>query len=240
MNCPTCRHDNEKTTRFCTSCGAVLVENMLDGSRRRVLRPWGLAADAPITIAPDPGEMPEIDAALRAHRSRSASTRRAPVVVGSVIAALAGMFLFAYARGVERTPIALPSTVVETTLHHAALERLVVSPPLIEPLPAPRLAQPSQRRETRDRNLTPAPAVDLAPAEPIVRDTPVVAAEVPPSAPAPPPDRGRLLEDALARCAGLGNVFQRAACENGARNAHCEERWGQVALCPATGTESSQ
>lgn len=245
MHCPTCRHDNEKTTRFCTSCGAVLVENTRDGSRRRVLRPWGLAADAPLTIAPDPREMPEIEATVRARRSRRVGARRVPVVVGSVIAALAGTFLFAYARGVERAPVESPSTelvIAESTLHLGSLDTLVASPPLLEPLPSLVLPKPAPRRETPVRE-NPAPKalpviVDASP-EAFVLETPV-AAEAPPPPPPTPPDRWRPLKDALARCVGTGNLFERAACENGARNAHCEERWGQVALCPARRTEFGQ
>jgi hypothetical protein len=252
MHCPHCRHDNSATTRFCTGCGAVLVESTPEGRRRRVLRPWGLARSAPLTESP---AMPDILAAVRAE-SRRPISRRLDFRIGAGVGvvALAATFLYPDARVPEvrpqagDTPPASPPVVVSTTATHAVRETIVVSPPLVEPVkPPPKriaAATPPRAAPQRDAGLdaqrsngvpTPAPAVV---GEPVVESVPMPARTQEPVA--APVDRWQPLKDALARCAGRDGVIQRATCEQSARLAHCDGYWGASTLCPAVRTEYGQ
>ena len=97
MHCPHCRLENAASTRFCTSCGAVLVESTPDGGRRRVLRPWGLGSSAPLTESP---AMPDLAAAhVLARDGPAVRVRRLPWMLGGGIGvlAVAGMLAYPYA-----------------------------------------------------------------------------------------------------------------------------------------------
>ncbi|MCC7218971.1 MAG: hypothetical protein IT517_19510 [Burkholderiales bacterium] len=246
MHCPHCRHDNAATTRFCTSCGAVLVESTSDGRRRRVLRPWGLARSAPATVSPG---LSEIEAMRDGARplSRRLDLRFA---AGVAVIALAGTFLYPYARGldlaVEEVERVTPADPVEvtTTSSHAVRETVVAAPPLVEPVhpPVKTLVTVSPRVTPPREAPAPLPPVRVQPVE-----TPPVAIEPPPAvviaAPAPPPvkrDRWQPLKDALALCGTRPGLWERATCEQGARIAHCDGAWGDTELCPPGRTEYGQ
>ena len=98
MHCPTCRHDNPATTRFCSACGAVLVESAPDGGRRRVLRPWGMRRTAPPTISPD---MPDLaDAAIPTRGTRLDPAVRFDFwIIGALVVAVVAV---AWIRGSAR------------------------------------------------------------------------------------------------------------------------------------------
>jgi hypothetical protein len=247
MYCPNCRHDNAATTRFCTSCGAVLVESTPDGRRRRVLRPWGLRRSAPLTESP---AMPDIVAAVRQDARRPLSRRLdLQFAAGTAVVALAGTFLYPYARDLDRPAVeATPSepVVVTTTATHAARESVVASP-LVEPVAPPRpVAQPVASKVTPPRD-PPAPsprAVEPAsatlPHDAAIAELPPIAPPVVAAVPATPRDRWQPLKDALATCASQSNVFERAICEQGARLEHCGDYWGAAPLCPAARNDSGQ
>lgn len=249
MHCPNCRHDNVATTRFCTSCGAVLVESARDGTRRRVLRPWGLRSAAPPTESP---AMPELAEARRQRAPRRAWSRRLDlrVAAGAAVVALAGTFLYPSARsldpGLEAAATATPIAVTAMSTH-AVREAMVVAPPLVELVRAPALAArsakaalatrreaPAERSATADERGAPATALTPPPVRAVVAESPVVvAAAAPPVAPALPPDRWAPLRSALGQCTGRPGIFERASCEQAARIAHCADFWGQTPLCPA-------
>jgi len=250
MHCPHCRQDNAATTRFCTSCGAVLVESTSDGRRRRVLRPWGLARSAPATVSPG---LSEIEAMRDGARplSRRLDLRFA---AGVAVIGLAGSFLYPYARGldlaVEEVERVTPADPVEvtTTSSHAVRETVVAAPPLVEPVHppvktlvtvSPRVAPPREApappppvRVAQPAETTPV-AVEPPPA-PVVAVAPVVA-----TSPVKR-DRWQPLRDALAVCGTKSGLWERATCEQGARIAHCESAWGETALCPLGRTEYGQ
>ena len=241
MHCPNCRSDNPATTRFCTACGAVLVESTKTGGRRRVLRPWGLRSAAPPTESP---AMPEIVAAVQ--RGRRPLSRRLDLrfAAGTLCVVLAGSFLFPYARALEgvRADVvehAPPPLVVATTATHAARETTVASPPLVEPVATavkPRAAPKAQVAPPREAPARePMPEIPNLPVAATTAD-PVVAAAHEPSptvvAPSAPTDPLATLRSALARCGQRAGVFERATCEQGARLAHCDSYWGHTPLCP--------
>jgi hypothetical protein len=99
MHCPTCRHDNPATTRFCRACGAVLVESAPDGGRRRVLRPWGMRRTAPPTISPDMLDLADAGISTRGTRLDPA-VRFDFWIVGGFIVALVAV---AWINGTART-----------------------------------------------------------------------------------------------------------------------------------------
>jgi hypothetical protein len=249
MHCPNCRHDNAASTRFCTSCGAVLVESTPDGRRRRVLRPWGLLRSAPLTVSP---AMPEIVAAARADRGMRGSRRLdLRFAAGTAVVALAGTFLYPYARALDAPRIehVVPAepVVVTTTSSHAVQEAVVAAPALVEPLrPRSRtLVTVVPRESPRDAapNARAAPAAPPLPAvvaepPPVVAQAPVVVAQA--AAPAPSRDRWQPLRDALSRCGARHGMFERATCEQGARLAHCDGAWGETALCPVARSDYGQ
>jgi hypothetical protein len=247
MHCPNCRHDNVASTRFCTSCGAVLVESTPDGRRRRVLRPWGLLRSAPPTVSP---AMPEIVAAARGARARPWSRRLdLRFAAGTAVVALAGTFLYPYARALDGPRIEhvvpVEPVVLTTTSSHAVRETVVAAPALVEPVrrssrtlvtvvprESPREAAPGAR------GAPPAPDVAMDERTPVAVQEPVVVALAP--AASPPRDRWQPLRDALSRCGARNGVFERAPCEQGARLAHCDGAWGETALCPVARTDYGQ
>jgi hypothetical protein len=248
MHCPNCRHDNAASTRFCTSCGAVLVESTPDGRRRRVLRPWGLLRSAPPTVSP---AMPDIVAAARAERGSSGSRRLdLRFAAGTAFVVLAGTFLYPYARALDAPRIEhVPAepVVVTTTSSHAVQESVVAAPALVEPVRprsrtlvtvVPRESPREAAAGTRAAPAALASAVVAAETAPVAAQAPVVVAQV--SAPAPSRDRWQPLRDALSRCGARSGMFERATCELGARLAHCDGAWGETALCPVARSDYGQ
>jgi hypothetical protein len=261
MHCPTCRHDNPATTRFCSACGAVLVESAKDGRRRRVLRPWGLRRSAPPTISPD---MPDLlDAAPSAPGTRLDPSVRFDlwIVAGLVVAVVAGAWVNGGVRagagplgdGAQRAASGAPAH-VSATMPSLVQEARLKSPPLVDASPAavPRpAASPRGAAEVPATARAPARSAPVPPVvvassarEPALEDagaapTPVAAAPVEP-VPAPPPDRWSLLRNALAQCGSAGGAIARAVCEQEARLAHCESFWGLVPACPVQRTEFGQ
>jgi hypothetical protein len=262
MHCPTCRHDNPATTRFCSACGAVLVESAPDGGRRRVLRPWGMRRTAPPTISPD---MPDLAAAGLSTRG----TRLDPAVrfdfwiVGGLV--IVGLVAVAWIGSAARPGReALHDATAQVAAGSAAYvsaatppivqEARLKAPPLVDVPPAatqpprvtPRVtvAAPSPARsQARGPAATPV-VVASQPSESIVDDG-RGEAPAPPVAPvqAPPPpvsDRWQPLRSALAQCGAVNGVIARAMCEQGARLAHCDGFWGLVAICPTARSEYGQ
>lgn len=163
MHCPTCREENAPTTRFCTSCGAVLVEEAPGGGRRRVLRPWGMRGTAPPTVSPD---FPEDAAGARVRGEAPAARRTDFVLAGAVVALLTvGTLLYPTMRS-EAGPTAdaprgtVPAdagaandAVVVLPAPTLMSEARLVAPPLVERQPAMASAATVAR---------PKPAADIA------------------------------------------------------------------------------
>jgi hypothetical protein len=250
MHCPTCRTDNAPTTRFCTSCGAVLVEEAPGGGRRRVLRPWGLRGSAPPTISPDLGDLAPLPR-LKASRA----WRTDLWLVSGVVAVLAlGTALHPWlsrtaasptSRGEERV-VAAP-TAVSTPVSASVKETRLVAPALVErslddarkvagkPVPAALPPLPESMRSGGARAGAAVQVAFAAPARELVvgdgqsADPPVAPVAEPAVAPAP--DHLQALRADLDSCRPLG-VLDRAVCEQRARIGHCDSYWGHVPDCP--------
>jgi hypothetical protein len=261
MHCPTCRHDNPATTRFCSACGAVLVESAPDGGRRRVLRPWGMRRTAPPTISPD---MPDLaDAGIPTRGTRLDPAVRFDFwIVGALVVAVLAV---AWIRGSPRpghemlhdagTPVAAGSTAyVSATTPPIVQEARLKAPPLVD-VPPPATQPPPVTPRVAAAAPLPARAPGRGPvaipvvvaAQPVetVVDVGRSEAPVPPVAPVqatPPPvsDRWQPLRGALAQCGAVNGAIGRAMCEQEARLAHCDGYWGLVALCPTTRSEFGQ
>lgn len=248
MHCPYCRETNAPTTRFCTSCGAVLVEEAPGGGRRRVLRPWGLRKSAPLTISPD---MPLLAAPVPAVPVPAPGGVRVDVWFAAGIAALMALAAVVYpVVGPHATPTAMES--VTTTRASVAVpaparvrEAWLAAPPLVESAstgstrtPSPGVASGSATAARRAAARSAAVVPATHPVAP--RETMIVAeARIPEPAPlvtapatASPPDRWQALRGELAGCRSLG-LLQKAVCEQGARVSHCQGLWGHHDLCPA-------
>lgn len=260
MHCPTCRADNAATTRFCTSCGAVLVEEAPGGGRRRVLRPWGLRRDAPLTISPDILDLAPEPAASEERVSRldlwlAGGVAAIVLVVGAMQPWLSRTEAAPTSRAEERI-VAAPA-VVATPVVALVKETRLAAPALVERKPArpggaadaakavAPLAAPAGARIGAARGV---PAVPVAYAmtqrDAVFSDGRSIDSE-PPAASAPltavaaPQDRWQALREDLRGCEPLG-LFDRATCEQRARLAHCDGHWGHVAACPEGRKESGQ
>jgi hypothetical protein len=253
MHCPHCRHDNAATTRFCTSCGAVLVEEAPGGGRRRVLRPWGLRRDAPLTVSPDFPEdapMPPRDTGRRVDLWLAGGVAAVVLTVATLHPWGPAPVSHATVAETSAPPLVATVPVSGTAVHEVRLS----APALVEPLPAPAkpaahdvapapVAPPTARLSAKGPAAV--PVTYAVPSRPAViadgESVEVVAAAsvAPPPPPAPAPDRWQTLRDGLASCTSLA-LLQRAMCEQGARLAHCDGYWGQVTLCPAGRTEFGQ
>jgi len=261
MHCPTCRHDNPATTRFCRACGAVLVESAPDGGRRRVLRPWGMRRTAPPTISPD---MPDLmDGGIQTPGTRLDPAVRFDFwIVGGLVVALIAV---AWINGTARTSrdsmhdtsaqvgagsAAYVSATTPPIVHEARLK----APPLVDVSPAatqgtvatPRVtaAPPSPARgQARAAAAIPV-AIATQPGESVIDDG-RGEAPAPPVAPVqatspPVSDRWQPLRSALAQCGSVNGAIGRAVCEQEARLTHCEGFWGLVAVCPTARSEYGQ
>jgi hypothetical protein len=261
MHCPTCRHDNPATTRFCSACGAVLVESAPDGGRRRVLRPWGMRRTAPPTISPD---MPDLaDAGIPTRGTRLDPAVRFDFwIVGGLVVVLVAVALVNSATRSSRNAAqdasaqvaAGSAAYVSATTPAIVQEARLKAPPLVDVSPAATQTPPVTPRVT---TVAPLPArgpagrgvaipVVLA-AQPGEAVLDVGRSEAPttPVAPVqalPPPvsDRWQPLRSALAQCGSVNGAIGRAMCEQDARLAHCEGFWGLVAVCPTTRSEYGQ
>jgi hypothetical protein len=251
MHCPNCRSDNAPTTRFCTSCGAVLVEEAPGGGRRRILRPWGLRNSAPLTISPDFPDL-AVSPVLAERRAWRMDVGLAAAVAAIVLLVAT---LHPWLRRAEAEPVAIadprdvsaPAAVAAQTAALAQEARLA-APALVEREPstaradrlAPRAAQAVAGVPARPRTASSLPTAPVSyaamPRETVIGDgqsADVPATPAPPAAAAPSaePDRWQALRSALDRCQPLGR-FERATCEQLARLAHCDSYWGHEALCP--------
>jgi hypothetical protein len=261
MHCPTCRHDNPATTRFCRACGAVLVESAPDGGRRRVLRPWGMQRTAPPTISPDMLDLAPAGVPARvAHRDPA--FRLDFRVVGVVVAALvAAVWINGNARPdggathyVDASVDAGSPVYVSATAPPIVQEARLEAPPLLDAPPATTQPSAATRRVAAIAALPVRARADGANAIPVI----VAAAsreseldddrgEVPaspvarvPPMPSPAADRWQSLRGALAQCGAVNGAIGRAMCEQEARLAHCDGYWGLVSACPTTRSEFGQ
>ena len=261
MHCPTCRHDNPATTRFCSACGAVLVESAPDGGRRRVLRPWGMRRTAPPTISPDMPDLP--DAAPPTRGTRLVPAVRVDFwIVGGLVVGLVAVAMISgamrpsrkVAQDASAQVAAGLATYVSATMPPIVQEARLNAPPLLDVSSAttqpgaatPRViaaAAAPTRAPARGPAAIPVPLA-AQPGEAVV-DVGHNEAPAPPVAPVrdtPPTvsDRWLALKSALARCGSVNGAIGRAMCEQEARLAHCEEFWGLVAVCPTTRSEYGQ
>jgi hypothetical protein len=261
MHCPTCRHDNPATTRFCSACGAVLVESAPDGGRRRVLRPWGMRRTAPPTISPDMPDLAEAGIPTRGTRLDPA-VRFDFWIVGGLVVVLVAVALVNGATRSSRNAAhdanaqvaAGSAAYVSATTPAIVQEARLKAPPLVDVSPAATATPPVTHRVT-----TVAPLPARGPARGPVANPVVLAAQpgdavvdvgrseapAPPVAPvqatAPPvSDRWQPLRSALAQCGSVNGAIGRAMCQQEARLAHCEGFWGLVADCPTTRSEYGQ
>lgn len=157
MLCAYCRHENPRSSRFCVGCGAVLVESGKDGRPRRVLRPWGLLRQAPLTVTPS---MPDVAEARAAHLgARNAPRGARHIVFASAAAAVVAAVAFAYSGPVpvdagltaaasltHSAPLQASEPVHVLTPTRLAVEVPVSAPPLSEPPPN---AQRNERERSR-------------------------------------------------------------------------------------------
>ena len=261
MHCPTCRHDNPSTTRFCRACGAVLVESAPDGGRRRVLRPWGMRRTAPPTISPDMLDFAHAGMPTRDTRPDPAVRLDFWIVGGLVVALVAVAWLNGNARpgrGAPQdgnAPVAAGSPVyVAATAPPIVQEASLEAPPLIDlafaatpPSAATRRIAAINASPARGQSGSPtgtAGTVAAPSRESVIDDGRGEASAAPvawvPSTPQPVHDRWQPLRSALAQCGSANGAIARAMCEQEARLAHCDGYWGLVAVCPTTRSEFGQ
>ncbi|HEX4883634.1 MAG TPA: zinc ribbon domain-containing protein, partial [Casimicrobiaceae bacterium] len=183
MHCPTCREENAPTTRFCTSCGAVLVEEAPGGGRRRVLRPWGLRRSAPPTVSPD---FPDVTGGGVARPATGPARAAGPALrvdlwlSGAVVAVLSAVaVLHPGLQASESRPAPLNA---ETLVAAPAVVTIPLAPVVAEA----RLASPALVEATRPKESEP----KREPAAPVRRSRePVVAVAIyaPAAVPVPEP-----------------------------------------------------
>jgi len=263
MHCPTCRHDNPPTTRFCSACGAVLVESAPDGRRRRVLRPWGLRRSAPPTISPDMPDLGVPQTTAPTNPLDVLARLDLGIVAGLVAVVVAATWLNGNVRsGSDSSPemtsqaAAGAGSYVYLTTPPIVHEAHLKAPPLVDAAPPPRQAGASAARapamnppptaRTSSRAAPVAPVVASLAREPAAIEPPRVAN--PPPAPVSvatattihAPDRWEQLRVSLAQCGSVGGTIAQAMCEQEARLARCDGFWGLVPSCPLQRTEYGQ
>ena len=160
MHCPTCRHDNPATTRFCSACGAVLVESAPDGGRRRVLRPWGMRRTAPPTISPDMPDLAEAGIPTRGTRLDPAVRFDFWIVGGLVAAVVAVAWISGTARpGRDALHDAAAQVAAGSATHVSATTPTIVqearlkAPPLVDVSPGANLRTEVTPRVTACRSI---------------------------------------------------------------------------------------
>ena len=230
MHCPYCRETNAPTTRFCTSCGAVLVEEAPGGGPSPRPAPLGTAQER----APD-------------HLARHAPAGRAGAV--GTRSCARGRARRRMVRRRHRRPDGLGGDRVSggRPLHHgdgighhdAGLDDRASAGPgsrSVAGRPAPRRSASDRRAappridrhripRSEPRKAAARPAASAPTVQPAAPREAVIVAEarlpepVPQAAAAAPaakPDRWQSLRGELAGCRSLG-LLQKAVCEQGAR-----------------------
>jgi hypothetical protein len=202
--------------------------------------------------------MPEIAAAHRAaQRAAVVPGRRLdPMFAGGVaLVAVAGLLVYPYASADESSHalrederLGTRTTVVAVPTLSTVRESAVSAPALVEPLPRappPRAAKAVNSPIEGAQRSAPAVATPV-PTTPIPEHEVAVGGGQGADPPAPPPeppvpvDPWQTLRDALGACARSSGLWERATCEQGARLAHCDGYWGNVALCPSGRMEFGQ
>lgn len=157
MHCAYCRHENPRSSRFCVGCGAVLVESGKDGRSRRVLRPWGLLRQAPLTVTPSMPDVAEARAAHLGARARPPGSRQIVIAMAALLVMAALAYAYSGPAAVEAevaaaaslthsAPLRASEPVHVLTPTRLAVEVPVSAPPLNAPPPA---APKTQRSSSR-------------------------------------------------------------------------------------------
>lgn len=262
MHCPTCRHDNPSTTRFCRACGAVLVESAPDGRRRRVLRPWGLRRSAPPTISPDMPDLGLPHSTALANPLDALARVDVWIVAGLVAVVVAATWLNGNVRnGADSFPemtsqaVAGAASYVSVIAPPIVQEARLKAPPLVEAAPRPPQAGAAERRaaaadspaaaRSPPRTAPVAPVIASLAREPATIEEPRVVSPPPATASVATatsraPDRWEQLRASLAQCGAVGGTIAQAMCEQEARLAKCDGFWGLVPSCPVRRTEFGQ
>lgn len=233
MHCPSCGHDNPLTTRFCADCGAVLVEDAKRGKARRLLR---LRKRPPKPAKPAPEA--DSSSAPPAHRYGWALA----FVLGI---AMVGGYLASTTRSTSaivipqavHVPLPVdgdrPAVNTEAESAQGIAGALTDPPPGTEKIVPPREPVPISGSTRKARDAARAAAREPSEPEPPPVETPPPEPPPPPVVVAEPPlDPHRQMMERIARCANA-SPLDRFVCDQRARLAYCDGRWGQVPDCPS-------